>query len=153
MLAAMSESSARVFREVETLTVKDHGRVAATARLPGFVLVDADGVEITAATDREVTVYTPPMKRASHTRTPDQPSPGDSAAVKAWRARMATDEAKAIYKQRASTAEWINAGLRTHRSLARLLVRGLTKVHTWVLWVALAHSMMRTMEIVPHRMT
>ena len=51
MLAAMSESSVRVFREVETLTVKDHGRVAATARLPGFVLVDADGVEITAATD------------------------------------------------------------------------------------------------------
>lgn len=66
---------------------------------------------------------------------------------------MATDEAKNIYKGRASTAEWINADLRTHRTLSRILVRGLAKVHTWVLWAALAHNMMRTMEIVPHLMT
>lgn len=109
--------------------------------------------EITAAAADAVTIYAPPMKRASQTRSPDQPTPGDSPAVVAWRARMATDEAKNIYKGRASTAEWINADLRTHRTLTRILVRGLAKVHTWVLWAALAHNMMRTMEIVPHLMT
>jgi transposase len=109
--------------------------------------------EITAATARDVTVYAPPMKRASQTRSPQQPTPGDSSAVAAWRARMATDDAKTIYQQRAATAEWVNADLRTHRSLGRILVRGLPKVHTWALWAALAHNMMRMMEIVPHLMT
>lgn len=124
--------------------------------LPTAQLLDGGFVtkaEITAAAARAVTIYAPPMKRASRTRTPHQPTPGDSPAVAAWRARMATDEAKIIYKGRAATAEWINADLRTHRSLARIAVRGLTKVHTWVLWVALAHNMMRTMAIVPHLMT
>jgi len=32
-------------------------------------------------------------------------------------------------------------------------VRGLQKVHTWVLWLALAHNMMRALEIVPHLTT
>ena len=126
------------------------GCVPAAHLLDGGFVTKA---EITAAAARDVTVYAPPMKRPSQTRTPDQPTPGDSAAVSAWRARMATDEAKAIYKRRAATAEWINADLRTHRTLARPLVRGLGKVHTWALWVALAHNMMRTMEIVPHLMT
>ena len=87
------------------------------------------------------------------TRSPDAPVAGDSPAVAAWRARMATDEAKTIYKARAATAEWVNADARTHRTLGRVLVRGLAKVHTWALWVALAHNMLRTMEIVPHLMT
>lgn len=40
-----------------------------------------------------------------------------------------------------------------HRILDRMPVRGLRKVHTWALWIALAHNMMRMMEIVPHLMT
>ena len=32
-------------------------------------------------------------------------------------------------------------------------MRGLAKVHTWALWIAIAHNMLRTMEIVPHLMT
>ena len=66
---------------------------------------------------------------------------------------MATDDAKRIYKARAATAEWVNADARTHRTLDRLLVRGLRKVYTWALWVALAHNLMRTMGLVPHLMT
>jgi hypothetical protein len=66
---------------------------------------------------------------------------------------MATAEAKTIYKARAATAEWVNADARTHRTLGRVLVRGLAKVHTWALWGALAHNMLRTMQIVPHQMT
>ncbi len=125
-------------------------------RLPQAQLLDGGFVtkaEIIAAEARHVTVYAPPMQRAGQTRRPDAPVDGDAPAVAAWRARMATDEAKTIYKARAATAEWVNADARTHRTLGRVLVRGLGKVHAWVLWVALAHNMLRTMEIVPHLMT
>jgi transposase len=125
-------------------------------RLPSAHLLDGGFVtkaEITAATARGVTLYAPPMCRAGRNRPPDQPVRGDAPAVAAWRARMATVDAKALYKCRGATAEWVNADTRTHRTLDRILVRGLTKVHTWALWVALAHNMMRTMEIIPHLMT
>jgi transposase len=125
-------------------------------RLPQAQLLDGGFVtkaEIAAADARQVTVYAPPMQRAGRTRPPDAPVDGDAPAVAAWRARMATAEAKTIYKARGATAEWVNADARTHRTLGRVLVRGLTKVHTWALWVALAHNMLRTMEIVPHLMT
>ena len=125
-------------------------------RLPQAQLLDGGFVtkaEIAAADAQHVTVYAPPMQRAGRTRAPDQPVDGDPPAVAAWRARMATDDAKTIYKARAATAEWVNADARTHRTLDRVLVRGLAKVHTWALWVALAHNMLRTMEIVPHLMT
>jgi hypothetical protein len=44
---------------------------------------------------------------------------GDSQAVGAWRERMGTDAAKAIYKQRAATAECVNA-LARERGLTRM---------------------------------
>jgi transposase len=113
----------------------------------GYVMLDA----ITDATAHGVTIYAPVPKPRGN-RDPAAPCPGDSSAVVAWRARMATDAAKAVYKARAATAEWVNADARTHRTLGPLLVRGLGKVHTWVVWIALAHNMMRTMGIVPHRM-
>lgn len=125
-------------------------------RLPQAQLLDGGFVtkeEITAAAARHVTVYAPPMQRAGRTRRPEAPVDGDTPAVAAWRARMATAEAKTIYKARAATAEWVNADARTHRTLGRVLVRGLAKVHTWALWGALAHNMLRTMEMVPHQIT
>jgi transposase len=127
-----------------------------TGGLPAAHLVDGGFVtkaDITAAAARAVTIYAPPMQRASRTRTPDQPVPGDSDAVAEWRARMATPEAKALYTARGATAEWVNADGRTHRTLDRVGVRGLPKTHSWVLWFALAHNMLRLMEIVPHQMT
>ena len=66
---------------------------------------------------------------------------------------MGTRAAQDIYKDRAATAEWINAQCRTHRTLNAIPVRGLQKVHAWALWIALAHNMIRTLEIVPHLMT
>ena len=54
---------------------------------------------------------------------------------------MATDEAKAIYKHRAATAELVNVQAR-NRGLTRLLVRGREKVKAVLLWFALAHNMM-----------
>ena len=75
-------------------------------------------------------------------RDPHEPRADDSPAVAEWRKRMATDEAKEIYKQRASTAECSNAQAR-NRGLQRFLVRGLRKVKAVALWYALAHNMIR----------
>jgi transposase len=129
---------------------------ARLGHLPHTHLLDGGFVtkaEVTAAATRGVTIYAPPMHQAGRTRALDAPVRGDSPAVAAWRARMATDEAKAVYKARAATAEWVNADARTHRTLDRILVRGLKNVQTWALWVALAHNMCRTMGVVPHLMT
>ena len=115
----------------------------------GFVNKEA----FTAAAESGVTVYAPLFTRAGRTRDLAAPVPGDSPAVQAWRARMMTDEGQRVYKARGSTAEWVNADVRTHRVLDRIPVRGLQKVQTWVLWVALAHNLMRTIRLVPHLMT
>ena len=76
----------------------------------------------------------------------DAPKPGDSPAVAAWRARMATEEAKTIYKERAATAECVNAQAR-NRGLYQLRVRGLLKVKAVALWYALAHNLMRAVSL------
>lgn len=126
-----------------------------TGQAPATELVDGGYVTRDVITDAAaigVTIYAP-VQTPKSDRDPATACRGDSPAVAAWRARMGTDAAKAVYKARAATAEWVNADTRTHRTLGPLLVRGLAKVHTWVLWVALAHNMMRAMGIVPHLMT
>ena len=160
-----TDVASRVIVGVRTLNVgTDQGQLAPmldaiAARVgarPTAHLVDGGFVTkagITAAAAAGVTVYAPPMRRGHPTRPLDQPTPGDSPAVVAWRARMATAEAKTVYRDRAATAEWVNADLRTHRTLGRPLVRGLRKVHMWALWAALAHNMLRATGIVPHLMT
>jgi hypothetical protein len=87
-------------------------------------------------------VYAPVMESKDPQRDPHTPCDDDSPAVAEWRKRMATDEAKAIYRQRASTAECVNA-LARNRGLQRFLVRGLRKVKAVVLLYALAHNLMR----------
>jgi transposase len=87
-------------------------------------------------------VYAPVMESKDPQRDPHTPRDDDSPAVAEWRKRMATDEAKAIYRQRASTAECVNA-LARNRGLQRFLVRGLRKVKAVVLLYALAHNLMR----------
>jgi len=51
----------------------------------------------------------------------------DSPALAEFRQRMATDEAQEIYKQRAATAECVNAQAR-NRGLGQFRVRGQPKV-------------------------
>jgi transposase len=91
-------------------------------------------------------VYAPVMESKDPQRDPHTPREDDSPAVAEWRKRMATDEAKAIYRQRASTAECVNA-LARNRGLQRFLVRGLRKVKAVVLWYALAHNLMRAVAL------
>ncbi len=77
-----------------------------------------------------------------------QPRPGDSPAVAAWRVRMGTEEAKAIYKNRAASAECVNAHAR-NRGLIRLMVRGTEKARCVVLLHAVAHNVMRMLALAP----
>jgi transposase len=125
-----------------------------TGRMPGAALVDGGCFTretITDAAAQGVTVYAPLSTRRGGPTA--QPRPTDSPALREWRERMGTPDAQQIYKARAATAEWVNADSRTHRTLNAIPVRGLRKVHTWALWIALAHNMIRTLDIVPHLMT
>ena len=71
-----------------------------------------------------------------------EPKRGDSVAVQRWKQRMASEEGKEIYKQRAATSETVNADLRSYRGLGPLTVRGLSKIKCVALWCALAYNVM-----------
>ena len=63
--------------------------------------------DITALERRGITVYAPTRSpRTTSGRTRAEPRPDDTPEVAAWRRRMETDEAQAVYKERAATAEW-----------------------------------------------
>lgn len=128
---------------------------ARTGQRPAAWLADAgvsSKASLTTVSAHGIRVYAPvPTRRGVADST--APCRGDSAAVQAWRQYMATPDAKTLYKQRGAVAEWVNADARRHRTLTQLSVRGRPKIHTWVLWVALAHNLMRAMHLVPHLMT
>ena len=67
---------------------------------------------------------------------------GDSAAVRAWKQRMASAEGKEIYKLRAATSETVNADLRSYRGLTQFTVRGLHKMKCVALWCALGYNIL-----------
>jgi transposase len=94
------------------------------------------------AQQKGTTVYVPVPEPKDPKRDPHEPLPDDSKVIAEWRKRMSTDEAKEIYKQRASTIECVNAQAR-NRGLIRLLVRGLEKVKAIALWYAIAHNVRR----------
>jgi transposase len=104
----------------------------------GFV--NLDDIEQAQAAPVGCTVYAPVPEPKDEKRDRHQPLPGDSETVAEWRVRMGTQEAKAIYRQRAATVECVNAQTR-NRGLLRLLVRGLEKVKAVALWFAIAHNL------------
>ena len=113
--------------------------------LPEEMLVDggfSKRDDIETAAKRDGTLYAPVPKPKDKARERHMPLPRDSEALIAWRTRMGTDEAKAIYKERAATAECVNAAAR-NRGLQRFLVRGLAKAKNIALLFALAHNLAR----------
>jgi len=120
-------------------------------RHPNGYLADggyAQRETITTLAERQVTLYTPvrPPRTTTSARQAHTPRVDDTPAVVAWRERMQTDEAKAIYKQRGATAEWANAQMRGH-GLLPFTVRGLDKVLTVTLLIVLAHNLLRWTRI------
>jgi hypothetical protein len=114
---------------------------------PAEALVDGgfashDDIDAVSAVAIGCTMYAPVPEPKDATRDRHAPLPGDSPAVAAWRQRMGTDQAKAIYKERAAVAECVNAQAR-NRGLVLLRVRGLRKVRAIALWYAIAHNVLR----------
>ena len=118
---------------------------------PDEMLVDGGFVkkeDITQVSPPEgrTTVYAPVMPSKTDQRDPHTPREDDSPAVADWRMRMATAEAKEIYKERAATAECVNAIAR-NRGLQQFRVRGSPKVRAVILWYVLAHNLMRAVAL------
>jgi transposase len=120
---------------------RDHGG------RPGEALVDGGYVTVQGidAAERSGTkVYAPVKieeKQKGRGEDPFERKKSDTELTAVWRARMGTQEAKGIYKERGQTAEWVNAGAR-NRGMYRLNVRGLAKALVVALWQALAHNML-----------
>jgi hypothetical protein len=102
--------------------------------------------DIEDANGRGTLVYAPVQKPKDPSRDPYLARCDDSEAIAQWRQRMGGEQAKIIYKQRAATAECVNAIARG-RGLMQFVVRGLSKVKAVALWYALAHNMMRAVAL------
>lgn len=120
-------------------------------RGPSEVLADGGYVALedlraVAGSDGRCKVYAPPPGSGDATRAQRPLWRIDDAIVAEWRQRMGTEEAKTVYRERAATAECINAQAR-NRGLRQVVVRGLGKVRAVLLWFALAHNLMRTVGL------
>ena len=116
---------------------------------PNEVLVDggfAKKSDIEQVSSAGVTVYAPVQKPRKAEQDPYARRPGDSDVIAAWRERMGSEQGKAIYKERASTAECVNAAAR-NRGMYQFLVRGLEKVKAVALLFALAHNLVRAVAL------
>jgi transposase len=124
---------------------------ARTGVVPKEMLVDGGYVKheaIDEAAARGVTVYAPvPKPRGESAADPHLPKDGDSEPVAEWRTRMGTDEAKQIYKQRAATAETVNADAKAHRGFDATPLRGITKVTGGAYLFALTYNILRLISL------
>jgi transposase len=108
----------------------------------GYVAVD----DLVAIAQQGTTIYAPVPEPRKGARDRFEPRPEDQPEIAAWRRRMASEEAQAIYRQRAATAECVNAHAR-NRNLQRLTVRGSAKAKAVALWYAIAHNLMRAASL------
>ena len=155
-----TDTASQVITAVEVVnTGSDQGQMPPMVRqhqqryekVPDEMLVDGgfakkEDIEKVASPEVGTTVYAPVQKPKKQDRDPHQPRPGDSVTIAQWRQRMGTPEAKEIYKDRASTAECVNA-ISRNRGLRQFLVRGLEKVRAVALWFAIAHNLMRAVAL------
>lgn len=106
-------------------------------------------IESLTTSDHGTVVYAPVKyeeKKRNQGENPFAPRSGDTPAIAAWRQRMGTEKAKEIYKERAATAECVNAIAR-NRNLWFIRVRGLAKARAIALWYALAHNLRRALAL------
>lgn len=106
---------------------------------PGFAT--RKDIEKLSPPQGKTEVYIPFPETSSDSKSPWS-STRRSPAVEAWRQRMETEEAQTIYRQRASSVEWVFAEMR-NRGLQQFSVRGVEKVKAVFLWFALLHNLLR----------
>ena len=113
-----------------------------TGRLPKALLADANHAKhecIRAATEKGVEVLIAVPKREAK----QGPNVNSEQAIAAWRARMETEEAKTLYRARASLCELSNAHLRTHHGVDNFFVRGIAKVTCVALLAGVAANILQ----------
>ena len=129
-----------------------------TGRDPKEYLIDGGFValeDIEKLEGKGVKVYAPPKNTAKAAATDEcgaadtkvEDSPGRGRGLAAWRERMETEEAKEIYKERAATAECVNALMRTRYGLQQFTVRGLSKVLSVALIMTITHNLLRWISL------
>jgi len=150
-----TDTSTRIVLGVSVTNVGNDGEqmvpmVEQVERRTGYCPYDwlADGgfvnlEQIEQLEEWEINAYVPVPKSRNPAIDPHKPKQGDSEAIARWRKRMGTKKAKTIYKERAATAETVNADLRKWRGLQQLPVRGSPKVLCIGLLMALAHNLLR----------
>ena len=131
---------------LEQQVVERTGHHPATYLMDGGLTTRDD---VTTLTAHGVTVYAPvaPPRTRTSGRTASDPRPDDTPAVAAWRERMSKPEGQAAYRQRSGIAEWTNAQLRLRHGLQRFTVRGLAKVTSVMLLLAVAHNLLRYLAL------
>jgi len=72
----------------------------------------------------------------------------DSPVVAAFKAKMRTEAAQAIYKQRAAVAEFPNAWIKAKIGLRQFRLRGLAKVGLETLWACLTYNIQQWIRLV-----
>jgi hypothetical protein len=71
----------------------------------------------------------------------------EAPAVAAFRAKMATAEAKQIYRQRGAVAEFPNAWIKTKIGLRQFRLRGFAKVRMETLWACLTYNIQQWIRL------
>jgi transposase len=110
--------------------------------------VNHEDIEEVQKGEKGTKVYAPVPQPKKEGVDRHEPKATDSQEVAEWRTRMGSDIAKEIYKQRAATAECVNAQAR-NRGLIQLVVRGLQKVKAIALWFATVHNLARSFSLQP----
>ncbi|HVS86405.1 MAG TPA: transposase [Gaiellaceae bacterium] len=95
----------------------------------------------------DTVVYAPLKKARPDQRPQAEPRSTDSDVVAEWRRRMQTDDAKETYKERAATAETVNADAKTHRALDHVPIRGLHKALGLAGLFALSYNILRVVSL------
>ena len=126
---------------------KRHGTLPKEGLWDGGYTMVKDTITLT---QMGVVVYMPVKeeeKKLAKGIDPFVPISTDTPEVAAWRQRMGLPESKEIYKERASTAEWVNAQAR-NRGLQKFRVRGLQKVKDVAKWFAIVHNLIRGLTLI-----
>jgi transposase len=111
--------------------------------VPQEHLVDGGFVtnsDMEEAFKRDIQIYAPLPEEDPKKSNLHQPYKLETPVVQAWKKRMNSVQGKEIYKQRASSIEWVNA-LARNRGLQQFTIRGRQKVKSALLWFALVHNL------------
>lgn len=156
-----TDGGARVILGVDvTNSGSDRGQMASMhedlsrryGKVPAKYAVDcgfATKDDITQVEKRGSQVIAPvhaAAKLRKNGKDPHARQPTDTDEMFTFRQRMATQEAKKLYQQRPSIAEFPNAECR-NRGLQQFRVRGLEKVRTVSLWHAIVFNFMRMIDL------